>query len=53
MAYLEFREEVGLVEELGSLKVRETVMEVAFPILDDGLEQNERHVLADHRGSLE
>src|SRR6266851_5253212 len=50
---LELREKVGLVEELGSLKMREALMEVAFPILDDGLEQSERHVLADHGRSLE
>src|SRR5260370_16871962 len=50
---LELREEVRFVEELGSLKVRETLTEVLFRILDDGLEQSERHVLADHGGSLE
>ena len=52
-AVLELREEVRLVKELGTLKVRETVTKVPFPVLDDGLQQSERHVLADHRGSLE
>ena len=50
---VELREEVRLVEELGCLKVRETLTEIPLSVLDDGLEQNERHVLADHRGSLE
>ncbi len=52
-AVLELREEVRLVKELGTLKVRETPTKVPFPVLGDGLEQSERHVLADHRGSLE
>src|SRR5207249_11854389 len=50
---LDLREEVRFVEELGSLKVRETATEIPFVILDDGLEQSERYVLADHGGSLD
>ena len=50
---LDLREEVRFVEELGSLKVREAATEIPFVILDDGLEQSERHVLADHGGSLD
>jgi len=44
----QLREEVRFVEELGSLKVRETLAEVPLRVLDDCLEENERHVLADH-----
>src|SRR5438876_2708917 len=50
---LELREEMRFVEELGSLKVRETATEITVVIHDDGLEQSERHVLADHGGSLD
>jgi len=52
-AVLELWEKVRLVKELGTLKVRETATEALFPIFDDGLEQSERYVLADHGGSLE
>src|SRR5262249_26573291 len=46
------REETGLVEELRGLEILEPSPDGVLGQRDDGLEENEGQVLADHRGRL-
>ena len=48
-----FREQLGLIQELGGLEPGETFMEGVGRIIDDRPEQRDGHVPADHRCGLE
>ena len=50
---LEVRDEPGLVQELGGLQGREPTSQRVLGDVRDGLQEGERHVLADDRGRLE
>src|SRR5262245_24875965 len=50
---LEIRENLRLVEELGGLEILEPPPQRLLGLLDERLEEGERHVLPDHGGALE
>ena len=50
---LDVGEEARLVQELRGSQVREAAAHGFFVLLDDGLEEHQRDVVADDRGALE